>query len=166
MDEDINLYLTKKKLFLTMSTENTTLISVMLAYLALASPELGTAQPQLVICSRYIHLGIVNGARGFVHSFEYDTKKGKTEKLKRIWVVFPNKATGSFLREDMKRKGITNKENPLAVPISEIKLTFELLLNFILSKKKEKLASFNCKRYCSRAITSHFFCCQLFQWLR
>jgi hypothetical protein len=68
----------------------------------------------------------VNGARGFVHSFEYDTKKGKTEKLKRIWVCFPNKATGSFLREDMKRKGITNKENPLAVPISEIKLTFEI----------------------------------------
>ena len=51
MDEDINLYLTKKKLFLTMSTENTTLISVMLAYLALASPELGTAQPQLVLSS-------------------------------------------------------------------------------------------------------------------
>ena len=31
MDEDINLYLTEKKLFLTMSKENTTLISVMLA---------------------------------------------------------------------------------------------------------------------------------------
>ena len=68
----------------------------------------------------------MNGARGFVHSFEYDKRKGKTEKLKRIWVEFPNKATGSFLREDMKRIGITNKENPLAVPITEIKLTFEI----------------------------------------
>ena len=39
---------------------------------------------------------------------------------------FPNKATGSLLREDLKREGITNEENPLAVPISEIKLTFEI----------------------------------------
>ena len=40
-------------------------------------------------------------------------------------MVFPDKSTGSFLREDSKRKGITN-ENPLAVPISEIKTTFEI----------------------------------------
>ena len=68
----------------------------------------------------------MNGARGFVQSFEYDKRKGKTEKLQRIWVVFPDKATGSLLREDMKRKGIINKENPIAVPISEIKLSFEI----------------------------------------
>lgn len=40
-------------------------------------------------------------------------------------MVFPDKSTGSLLREDSKRKGITN-ENPLAVPISEIKTTFEI----------------------------------------
>ena len=68
----------------------------------------------------------MNGARAFVHSFEYDKRKGKSEKLKRIWVQFPNKATGSLLREDMKREGVTNEENPVAVPISEIKLTFEI----------------------------------------
>ena len=68
----------------------------------------------------------MNGARAFVQSFEYDKRKGKTERLKRIWVQFPNKATGCLLREDMKREGITNEENPLAVPISEIKLTFEI----------------------------------------
>ena len=39
--------------------------------------------------------------------------------------MFPDKSTGSLLREDSKRKGITN-ENPLAVPISEIKTTFEI----------------------------------------
>ena len=68
----------------------------------------------------------MNGARAFVQSFEYDKRKGKTERLKRIWVQFLNKATGCLLREDMKREGITNEENPLAVPISEIKLTFEI----------------------------------------
>ena len=61
-----------------------------------------------------------------MHDFEYATRKDKTKKLKRIWVVFPDKSTGSVLREDSKRKGITN-ENPLAVPISEIKATFEIL---------------------------------------
>ena len=40
-------------------------------------------------------------------------------------MVFPDKSTGSLLREDSKRKGITN-ENPLAVPISEIQATFEI----------------------------------------
>ena len=60
-----------------------------------------------------------------MHDFEYATRKDKTKKLKRIWVVFPDKSTGSVLREDSKRKGITN-ENPLAVPISEIKATFEI----------------------------------------
>lgn len=39
--------------------------------------------------------------------------------------MFPDKSTGSLLREDSKRKGITN-ENPFAVPISEIKATFEI----------------------------------------
>ena len=68
----------------------------------------------------------MNGARAFIHSFEYDKRKDKSEKLKRIWVQFPDKATGSILREDMKRDGVTNEENPLAVPISEIKLTFEI----------------------------------------
>ena len=51
--------------------------------------------------------------------------KTNIKRLKRIWVVFPDAATGSLLREDSKRKGITNK-NPLAVPISEIKASFEI----------------------------------------
>ena len=68
---------------------------------------------------------MLTGARCFVLDFEYATRKDKTKKLKRIWVVFPDKSTGSVLREDSKRKGITN-ENPLAVPISEIKATFEI----------------------------------------
>ena len=46
-------------------------------------------------------------------------------KLKRIWVIFPDLKTGSLLREDNKRKGIIH-ENHQAVPISEIKGTFEI----------------------------------------
>ena len=67
----------------------------------------------------------MNGARCFIDDFEYVTRKDNTLKLKRIWVVFPEPGTGSLLREDCKRKGITNK-NPLAVPISEIKESFEI----------------------------------------
>ena len=77
----------------------------------------------------YIYLGIVNGARAFVEGFEYDTRKDKTQKLVRIWVVFPDASTGSLLREDSKREG-KNKpfpnQNPLAVPISQIKVIFEI----------------------------------------
>ena len=69
--------------------------------------------------------GIVNGARGFIHDFEHVRRKDKSEKLVRIWVVFPDKSTGSILREDSKKKGISN-ENPHAVPISEVKATFEI----------------------------------------
>ena len=46
----------------------------------------------------YIYLGIVNGARAFVEGFEYDTRKDKTQKLVRIWVVFPDASTESLLR--------------------------------------------------------------------
>ena len=53
------------------------------------------------------------------------TRKDKTRKLIRIWLIFPDKSTGSILREDCKRKGITN-ENPYAVPISEVKAFFEI----------------------------------------
>ena len=67
----------------------------------------------------------MNGARCFVDDFEYVTRKDNTQKLKRIWVVFPEPGTGSILREDCKRKGITNK-NHLAVPISEVKAPFEI----------------------------------------
>ena len=69
--------------------------------------------------------GIVNGARGFIHDYDYITRKDKTEKLVRIWVVFTDQSTGSVMREDYKRKGISN-ENPYAVPISEVKATFEI----------------------------------------
>ena len=69
--------------------------------------------------------GIVNGARCFIEDFEFVMTKTNIRRLKRIWVVFPDAATGSLLREDSKRKGITNK-NPLAVPISEIKASFEI----------------------------------------
>ena len=77
----------------------------------------------------YIYLGIVNGARAFVEGFEYDTRKDKTKKLVRIWVVFPDASTGSLLREDSKREGKTNpcpNQNPLSVPISQIKVIFEI----------------------------------------
>ena len=72
------------------------------------------------ICS-----GIVNGARCYTQAFEYAKRKDKTEKLIRIWVVFPNASTGSLLREDSKRKGITN-EHRLAVPISAITTNYEI----------------------------------------
>ena len=77
----------------------------------------------------YIYLGIVNGARAFVEGFEYETRKDKTKKLVRIWVVFPDASTGSLLREDSKREGKNNpfpNQNPLAVPISQIKVIFEI----------------------------------------
>ena len=70
-------------------------------------------------------IGIVNGARGYVESFEYVQISEGSTKLKRIWIVFPSPGTGSHLREDSKGKGISNA-NPLAVPISEIKATFEI----------------------------------------
>jgi hypothetical protein len=47
----------------------------------------------------------------------------------RIWVVFPDASTGSLLREDSKREGkynIVPNQNPLAVPISQIKVIFEI----------------------------------------
>ena len=68
----------------------------------------------------------MNGARGFVDSFEYVKRKDDSKKLIRIWVQFPDKKTGSLLREDSKMKKIINKQNELAVPISEIKATFEI----------------------------------------
>ena len=72
---------------------------------------------------RILSSGIVNGARCFIEDFEFLTTKTNTLRLKRVWVIFPDAATGSLLREDSKRKGITNN-NPLAVPISEIKASF------------------------------------------
>ena len=72
-----------------------------------------------------LYTGIVNGARCFIEDFEFVRTKTNIQRLKRIWVVFPDAATGSLLREDSKRKGITNK-NPMAVPISEIKASFEI----------------------------------------
>ena len=76
-------------------------------------------------CIQKYFSGIVNGARCYTQAFEYAKKKDKTEKLIRIWVVFPNASTGSLLREDSKRKGITN-EHCLAVPIATITATFEI----------------------------------------
>ena len=53
----------------------------------------------IVFVYTYIYSGIVNGARCYTQAFEYAKRKDKTEKLIRIWVVFPSASTGSLLRE-------------------------------------------------------------------
>ena len=68
--------------------------------------------------------GIVNGQRGYIEDLQFEIKKDQ-EKLKVIWVIFPDKDTGKLLRESMKRKGIRNT-NELAVPITEVKKTFQI----------------------------------------
>ena len=54
--------------------------------------------------------GIVNGQRGYIEDLQFEIKKDQ-EKLKVIWVIFPNKDTGKLLRESMKKKGIRNTRN-------------------------------------------------------
>ena len=68
--------------------------------------------------------GIVNGQRGYIDHLEFENKDNQT-RLKVIWVIFPDKETGKLLRETMRRKGIRNT-NELAVPITEVKQTFQI----------------------------------------
>ena len=85
------------------------------------------------INKRYKENGIVNGARGYIVDYEL---VDVPEKNKIIWVLFPDKETGSYLRDDMRKKGIKHR-NELAVPIEEVKKQFQVRGTNIKVRRKQ-----------------------------
>ena len=69
--------------------------------------------------------GIVNGQRGHILDLQFDEKNNEMKTMKIIWVIFPDKETGSLLRDAMKKKGIKH-QNPNTVPILKVKQTFQI----------------------------------------
>ena len=69
--------------------------------------------------------GIVNGQRGHILDLQFDEKNNEMKTMKIIWVIFPDKETGSLLRNAMKKKGMKH-QNPNAVPILKVKQTFQI----------------------------------------
>ena len=85
------------------------------------------------IHKRYKENGIVNGARAFIEDYELEDG---TRKDKIIWVLFPDKETGSILRDEKRKKGIKHT-NKLAVPIMEVKKTFQVRGTNIKATRKQ-----------------------------
>ena len=74
---------------------------------------------------KYKEDGIVNGARGYIDSFQMED--GDTSVIKIIWVVFRDKNVGRRLRRDKcDIKGSHKTQSPAAVPIVVTKTRFEL----------------------------------------
>ena len=74
---------------------------------------------------KYKEDGIVNGARGYVDSFQFDDDNDGS--LKVIWIVFRDKTVGIRMRkEKFNLKGNHRTNNPDAVPIEVMKTRFEI----------------------------------------
>ena len=73
--------------------------------------------------AKYKNNGIVNGARGYIDSFQYN--KEDHNSLEYIWVRFTDDKIGQALRKDNKHLLQEHEPNDkLAVPIRKIKKTF------------------------------------------
>ena len=74
---------------------------------------------------KYKEDGIVNGARGYVDSFQFED--GNETKLKIIWVVFRDKNIGNRMRrEKLRLKGNHETNDQDAVPIEVTKTRIEI----------------------------------------
>ena len=74
---------------------------------------------------KYKEDGIVNGARGYIDSFQFD--EDDSTKLKIVWAVFRDKNVGVRLRHDKRALNGKHVINDLsAVPIEVMKTRFEI----------------------------------------
>ena len=74
---------------------------------------------------KYKEDGIVNGAKGYIDSFQFN--EDDPEKVKAIWVVFRDETVGRRLRMDKyELKAMHTPANEMAVPIELTKTRFEI----------------------------------------
>lgn len=91
-------------------------------FLKIKAPVVLTVNHQKL---KYREDGIVNGARGFVHSIQ--TSKKDPEKVEVIWVVFNNEKIGKLYRfEHAHLRRNLKPGHPLATPILPLRKNFKL----------------------------------------